>query len=175
MNEIRTGMGIKNVAEAAFEVSKTRNAFYLGEIFKVGEVVREGDSLFEILDRGSNYVTVCNEQGIISKKFIDKLTVVDEPMNYGESLFKGFVPSEKFIQNEQIVFAFESTLEKYDHGDISDSVAILRSLHCVQEALESETPDLSKAVDSLGKIGELDEHAEYLVDQFKVQEALRIR
>jgi hypothetical protein len=171
MQEIRTGLGIKNVAETVFEVSKLRNAFYHGEILKVGEIVAEGDSKYEILERGSNYVTVCNESGQLSKKFIDKLRVVEEPMNYAEgSLFKGFVPGEAFL--ESIITPFKQTVEKYENGFITDAVAILRSLHCVSEALTTEKPDLSKAVDSLGKIGELDEHAEYLVDHFRIQESM---
>ena len=174
MQEIRTGLGIKTVAEAAFEVSKLRNAFYHGEIFNVGQIVSEGGNKFEILDRGSNYVTVCDNSGNISKKFIENLRVVDESMDYSENLFKGFKPTEKFLSVPGLTESFKSTVEKYENGSITDAVAILRSLHCVQEALESQEPDLSKAVDSLSKIGELDTHAEYLVDYFKIQESMEM-
>jgi nicotinic acid mononucleotide adenylyltransferase len=189
MQELRTHMGIKSVAEMAIQVTPARNAYYLGQTFLVGQVVREGTEYFEILDRGSNYVTVADAHGHLKRKFIDSLVVEDIQMPYAspedadtKMTFKGFHPSDSFMKNHDVVSAFEATISRYEEGKFGDSIAILRAMQNVDEMIQhiekivdlGEHPGghsqvnakvmehFAKIRDSLTGIGEFDHHRDYL-------------
>jgi len=189
MQELRTHMGIKSVAEMALQVTPARNAYYLGETFLVGQVVREGTEYFEILDRGSNYVTVIDINGNLKRKFIESLVVEDIQMPYASPededtgfSFKGFHPSKSFLKNHDAVSAFQATIGRYEEGKIGDAVAILRAMQNTDEMMQhiEKIVDLgehagdhaavnakvmehyAKIRDSLLGIGEFDHHRDYL-------------
>lgn len=189
MQELRTHMGIKSVAEMAIQVSPARNAYYLGQTFLVGQVVKEGDEYFEILDRGSNYVTVSDINGHMKRKFIDSLVVEDIQMPYASPededmgmSFKGFHPSESFLKNHDAVSAYQATIGRYEEGKIGDAVGILRAMQNTDEMMQhiEKIVDLgehegdhtqvnakvmehyAKIRDSLIGIGEFDHHRDYL-------------
>ena len=189
MQELRTHMGIKSVAEMAIQVSPERNAYYLGETFLVGQVVREGTEYFEIIDRGSNYVTVVDTNGHMKRKFIESLVVEDIQMPYASPededtgfSFKGFHPSKSFLKNHDAVSAFQAAIGRYEEGKIGDAVAILRALQNTDEMIQhiERIVDLgehegdhtlvnakvmehyAKIRDSLIGIGEFDHHRDYL-------------
>lgn len=189
MQELRTNMGVKSVAEMAIQVTPSRNAYYLGETFLVGQVVREGNEYFEILDRGSNYVTVSDINGTLKRKFIESLVVEDIQMPYASPededtgfSFKGFHPSSSFLKNHDVVSSFQDTIGRYEEGKIGDAVAILRALQNVDEMIQhiEKIVDLgehpgdhsqvnakvmehyAKIRDSLISIGEFDHHRDYL-------------
>lgn len=189
MQELRTHMGIKSVAEMAIQVSPERNAYYLGETFLVGQVVREGTEYFEILDRGSNYVTVIDINGNLKRKFIESLVVEDIQMPYASPededtgmSFKGFHPSKSFLKNHDAVSVFQATIGRYEEGKIGDAVAILRAMQNTDEMMQhiEKIVDLgehagdhaavnakvmehyAKIRDSLLGIGEFDHHRDYL-------------
>lgn len=183
MQDVRKGMGIQNVAEIAVKVTATRNSFYLGETFKVGQIVTEGDQKFEILDRGSNYVVVVNENGETFRKFIDSLTVVEDlDMAYAEKgkvSFKGY--STNFNNQPEIIAAFNDTISHHNSGDHNDAFAILRSMKNMDEMLDHITSIVDKGQhadhtienakvmehyakirDSLTSIGEFEHHRDYI-------------
>lgn len=189
MQEVRTHMGIKSVAELAIQVTPTRNAFFLGETFLVGQVVKENDNYFEILDRGSNYVMVVDVNGNLKRKFVESLVVEDIQMPYASPeeedksmSFKGFRPSESFLKNHDAVTAFQATIARYEEGKIGDAVAILRAMQNTDEMIQhvERIVDLgehagdhtlvnakvmehfAKIRDSLIGIGEFDHHRDYL-------------
>ena len=189
MQELRTHMGIKSVAEMAIQVSPARNAYYLGETFLVGQVVREGNEYFEILDRGSNYVTVSDINGHMKRKFIESLVVEDIQMPYASAededtgfSFKGFHPSKSFLNNHDAVTSFQATIGRYEEGKIGDAVGILRAMQNTDEMIQhiEKIVDLgehpgdhtlvnakvmehyAKIRDSLIGIGEFDHHRDYL-------------
>lgn len=190
MQEIRTHMGIKSVAELAIRVTPTRNSYYLGETFLVGQIVKENDNYFEILDRGSNYVMVVDINGNLRRKFVEGLQIVEDiQMPYAEPegmdkrmTFKGYHPSESFLKNHDVVSAFEATIARYNEGKIGDAVAILRAMQNTDDMIQhieaivdlGEHPGahsqvnakvmehFAKIRDSLTGIGEFEHHRDYL-------------
>lgn len=182
MQDVRKGMGILNVAEMAVQVTAARNSFYLGETFKVGQVVVEGNTKYEIIDRGSNYVMVVNEQGEMHRSFIEKLRVEDLDMAYaktGKVSFKGY--NTDFMGHDEIIAAFNETISRHHGGKHNDAVAILRSMKNMDEMLEHITSIVDKGEhanhteanakvmehfakirDSLTSIGEFDHHRDYI-------------
>jgi hypothetical protein len=186
MSDIRDGMGIKTVKESSFKITADRDRFYQGKTFKVGQIVQEGSELFEILDRGSNYVVVCNENGELRRKFTNGLTIVEDstiPYKEGEVIsFKGYTPGENFLQNRDVVSAFKDTIQRYNDGQIHDAVAILRAMQntslmldhlnlIVDKAEHPGAHDIvnakvlehyAKLRESLINIGEFEHHIGYL-------------
>lgn len=185
MKDIRAGMGIKPVSESSFKISAERDKFYRGDTFKVGQIVKENEKSFEILDRCSNYVVVCDDKGEMSRKFMNNLTVVEDiKLEYPttELSFKGFVPSKYFMDNPEVVAAFKDTISRYNSGQISDAVAILKAMKNTDLMLEhlykivdlGEHPGehaevngkvlehYAKLRDSLTNIGEFEHHRGYL-------------
>lgn len=185
--ELREHMGIKSVAESIFQVSKARNAYYLGKTFLVGQTVKEGDEYFEILHRGSNHLIVCDSEGNMKRKFIDSLQVSEDvSVKYKDSAgaisFKGFVPSDAFRKNDAAVSAFNDTISRYHEGKITDAVAILRAMRNADElcqrvelivgkqehegdheAINAKLKEnYAKIRDSLNMIGEFEHHRDYI-------------
>jgi hypothetical protein len=144
---IRSAIGIKNTVQETIQISKTRDMFYRGEQFLIGQVVKESDKLFEIVDRGTNYITVVDENGTLSKKFIDKLTVVESTMNYRTgSIYKGFIPSDAFKSVPNLLEAVDSITDE-------DPVAVLKSLNLIEQFLSSEIDNLDRVYEIHERIG----------------------
>ena len=185
MNEIRQGMGLDVVKEQIkFETTDLREQYRAGQIFNVGDKVTDGTSVFEVVDRGANYITVVNESGDMSKKWLDsvKPTYVEEDVQTGyapeEISFKGYT-TKNLHHSEDATRAFQETIGRYNKGEIKDAVAILNALkatdtymkindsHLLQNAPPDEK-DLAawhdahdKARDSLNRIGEFMHHFDY--------------
>ena len=186
MNEIRQGMGMESIKEEIkFDINEIREQFYLGKIFNVGDYVTDGESVYEILDRGANYITVVNESGDTSKKWLDAvqpITVqIDEDIPAGttptEITYKGYT-SKNLHHSEDARKAFLATIERAEKGHVKDPLAILNALkatdtymymndkHLTGEQLtdaEKETwfDAHQKARDSLNRIGEFMHHMDY--------------
>ena len=185
MNEIRQGLGIETIKEhVEFDRSEIREQYHAGEIFNVGDAVTDGSSTFEIVDRGANYLTVVNEHGEISKKWLDSVTptVVQEDILPGpipkEVTFKGYT-TKNLHHSEDSIRAFETTIDRYNKGQIKDAVAILNALKATDAYMkvndlhleQGKAPDQnevktwveahSKARDSLNRIGEFMHHFDY--------------
>lgn len=185
MNEIRNGLGLKTIKEnISFERSEIREKFRANEIFNIGDKVTDGEYVYEIVDRGANYLTVVNESGCISKKWLDsvKPTQVVEDIQSGqvpeEISFKGYT-TKNLHHSEDAIRAFHTTIQRYNDGKIKDAVAILNALKATDAYMKindihlesGKMPDQNelsqwhmahdKARDSLNRIGEFMHHFDY--------------
>ena len=183
MGELRRGLGVKEVSEST--PRSLRNSFYMNEVFRVGDYISDGNTTLEILDRGTNYVTAVDGCGVLSKHFIDNVSIVEDaniPQHTGDANFefKGFKPGPAFQANEQAVSAFTTTVERYEDGHIKDAVAILKALKAIDaflsishDLISNPKPDsaqknaelaqhFSAAKSSLSRIGEFMHHMDYM-------------
>lgn len=78
MNEVRKGMGLDIVKEEVkFSIDDLREKYFQGKIFHIGDIVSHLDENFEIIDRGTNYVVVVDEQGEMHRKFVQDIKLVE--------------------------------------------------------------------------------------------------
>lgn len=178
MNEIRTGMGMEVVKEQVkFETNDIREKYYSGQIFNIGEKVTDGQHIFEIIDRGSNYITVVNESGATSKKWLDSvqpIVVEDVKPGYApkQISYKGYT-TKNFDRSEDAAKAFQDTISRE-----GDPVAILNALkatdtymglndkHLTGEEFTDQEKETwiaahEKARESLNRVGEFAHHQDY--------------
>lgn len=186
MNEVRKALGqepIKEVVE--FSRTSVREQYVAGEIFHVGTKVQDENGTYEIMDRGANYLTVVNESGELSKKWIDKVTAVEtiaEDIPGGiapeEISFKGYT-TKNLHHSKDAAMAFQQTINKYQAHIIKDGVAVLNALKATDTYmklndlhLEQMKPPIAsevkewisahlKARESLERIGEFLHHMDY--------------
>jgi len=171
MNDVRKGMGLEPIRETVlFERSKIREQFVAGKIFNVGDRVQDENGSYEIMDRGTNYITVVNESGELSKKWIDKVTVAEAvtedeiPHNPNEFTFKGYTTTQ-FHKEPRAHRAFSITVAKHNNGEITDGVAILNAIKHTDAYLSMiDGKDHDKAQEALNRIGEFENHKVYWDD-----------
>lgn len=164
---------IKNYKQFSNSINEQREKFYSGETFKLGSIVEDSDGVYEIINRGSNYVQVVDHAGVLSKKFISTLEESTKNIDYGNSYFKGVTPSKKFLSNAVVKEAFDATIQDYNKGDFDDSYAIIKSINLVDEYLNENTTNIMSALVSIENIGQLENH-QYLfemVNDSKLQAA----
>ena len=75
-----------------------RREFYAGDKFNVGKRVIFNESLYEIIDKRSNYVLLCDANSATIKAFPESLTPTDECVKYKENTFKGMNIPKHCIQ-----------------------------------------------------------------------------
>lgn len=178
MNEIRTGLGMEIVKEQVkFETNDIREKYYAGQIFNIGEKVTDGQNIFEIIDRGSNYITVVNESGITSKKWLDSVQpIIIEDIQPGyapkQITYKGYT-TKNFNRSEDAAKAFQYTISRD-----GDPVAILNAIkatdtymglndkHLTGEKFTDQEKETwiaahEKARESLNRVGEFAHHQDY--------------
>jgi hypothetical protein len=170
MNDVRRGMGLEPIRETVlFERSKIREQFVAGKIFNVGDRVQDEAGTYEIMDRGANYITVVNESGELSKKWIDKVTVADAieeniSNNPNEFTFKGYTTTQ-FHKEPRAQKAFKATVDKHINGEITDGVAVLNAIKHTDAYLSMiDGKDHGKAQEALKRIGEFENHQVYWDD-----------
>lgn len=172
-NEVRKGMGLQAVTEEiTLNTSDIREQYVAGKIFNMGSVVEDANGVYEVMDRGANYITVVDNEGNLSKKWLNEVTEVSKEVEYEANDFfsyKGYV-AESFSDFEEIAEQYKA-LVKSD----SDPVAILNAIKLADECLnivkESRERGYAtadeinsfnvaqiKLVDTLAKIDQLDEH-----------------
>lgn len=154
-----------------------REKFFRGMIFNVGQIVEDSSGRYEILNRGTNYITVVNNTGDLSKKSIDDVTLVEDRMLFESDAsgtgFKGFVPGPKFCANVDAVQEFSKTIVKFSSGLIEDSIAILKAFKAVDRLFESgDSEQLDIAYASLNRIGEWESHKSYISKINKEKDAM---
>lgn len=183
MNEIRQGMGLDAIKEQVkFDVDTVREQYFRKEIFNIGDFVESKGITFEIVDRGSNYLTVVDSNGDLSKKWIQECVAVDsidEDIAVGyapkEISFKGFT-TKNLHHSGDATKAFQSTIERYGKHD---PVAVLNALKATDTYMklndmhleQGKAPDdaelknwrdaHTKARESLQRIGEFQHHMDY--------------
>jgi len=139
-NDVRKGLGLKT---ESFEINisnnqnELREKYFKGEIFKIGTTVKDDKGVYEVMDRGTNYITVINENGELSKKWLDSVKEVITDMNYKtetkdehQICYKGFTTS-----NFEIVPELKPIIESVISSE-TDSVAIINALKSIDESLK---------------------------------------
>ena len=183
MNEIRQGMGLDAIKEQVkFDVDTVREQYFRKEIFNIGDFVESKGITFEIVDRGSNYLTVVDSNGDLSKKWIQECVAVDsidEDVAVGyapkEISFKGYT-TKNLHHSGDAAKAFQATIERFGKHD---PVAVLNALKATDAYMklndmhleQGKAPDNSelknwrdahtKARESLQRIGEFQHHMDY--------------
>lgn len=178
MNELRHGMNLNPIIEQVkFETSSLREKYHSGSIFKIGDKVTDNSEIYEIVDRGPNYISVVNENGNISKKWLDSVQPIelneDTDSDYSpeEIVFKGY-KTQNLHNSTAAVKAFQQTIARYNKGEIKDPVAILNALKYTDTYLAQKKSPASKEVeswniahakarDSLNRIDEFTNHSDY--------------
>jgi len=186
MNEIRVGMGMDSIKEEIkFSTASVREQYYSGKIFNVGDKVTDGESVYEILDRGANYITVVNESGDTSKKWLDSvkpiIVKINEDIPVGptssEISYKGYT-TKNFHNCKDAANAFMTTIKRVETGVVKDPVAVLNALkatdiyiglndkHLTSEELTEDEKQTwidahDKAEESLKRINEFEHHMDY--------------
>ena len=172
MNEIRQSMGLDAIKEEVkFSIDELREKYFKGEIFHIGDIVESSGNEYEIMDRGSNYVTVVDNNGKLYRKWIQDLKVIrhsiHENNKYLELCYKGYTPEN--IKDKIIIESFKKTL---NDKTINDPLAILNALKLTNSYVmmkENATLDdykrwdseLDRAKESLENINKFNIHEEY--------------
>lgn len=180
MNEIRTNMGLETIKEQVrFTVGELREKYFKGEIFHVGEIVESNGQQFEIIDRGTNYLTLVDSIGETHKKWIQDCKVVEklneDSHQHGiadnQITFKGYT-TQNFHHSVDAVRAFNNTIDVW--GDVNPATVLVALkatdtylAHCGD--VQCQDPDLirywkeahMKARDSLVRLGEFPDHDDY--------------
>ena len=192
MNEIRFAMGLEPIKEQVkFEVDDLREKYFKGEIFQIGDLVESAGQQFEIMDRGSNYLTVVDEQGELHRKWIKDVQIVEIKnfKQFNEDIQPGYAPKEitykgyttkNLHHSEDAAKAFQSTIDRAEKGLVpNDPVAILNALKHTDEYMKLNDMHLEQgkapnpeevqswihshdmAKKALEKIGEFPHHLSY--------------
>lgn len=145
-----------------------REKFIRGDVLRIGQLVEDNIGQYEILDRGTNYLTCSDINGIIVKKFITEVTSIPKRPNIDTiGCFKGLITE---ISDPIAHACFESTIYKYNNGQIVDAIAIIKSLKAY------ENGDIESLKTSLTRINEIDNHL-YLkenMDNIKQNDRLKV-
>jgi phosphopantetheine adenylyltransferase len=134
-NKLRSGMGLEAIKEEVeFERDSIREAYHAGKILHIGEQVTDKkDNRFEIVDRGSNYVTVVDGSGQLHRKWIFDVVAESKKQNVvveSEGIFyKGY---ETQNLHKEVEGDFFRKLAESD----KDPVAILNSIKLADELFE---------------------------------------
>lgn len=186
MNEIREGMGLDAIKEQVkLATDWLRESYFRGEIYKVGQFVESNGQRFEILDRGSNYITVVDSNGNTHRKWITDVTLAEDynvphqdlpPTSFQASQisYKGY-NTKHFDHDPDVFVAFHRTIQLPD----VDPVAVLNAIKVTDLYLEilkqvMSTDEVTeqqhhafdtyvqKAQEYLAKTGDLQHHVDYI-------------
>jgi hypothetical protein len=169
MNDVRKGMGLDPIREnVIFERTKIREQYVAGKIFNVGDRVKDENGVYEIMDRGANYITVVNESGELMKKWIDKVSPsrkkIEENLdtNPNEICFKNYTTAN-FNKDPRVFHAFKGTISKWEQGGIEDGVAVLNAIKHTDSYMsmvdgKDRTSEENKAKQALNRIGQYQSH-----------------
>lgn len=101
MNDCRKGMGLDPIKETiSFTTSDLRERYVAGEIFIENTFVTSDNQLYKIINRNNNYLTVLDNSGILSKKWLTNV----QPIEVSEAIrieFEG-IREMKFSSSDKI-------------------------------------------------------------------------
>jgi len=154
MNDVRLGMGLDVIKEnIKIKKDDLRERYINKEIFNIGDIVESNEQRFEIIDRGTNYLTVVDSNGQTSKKWL-KDVVMAEQQIYTDNQFQNNLYSEtpleisfkgyttKNLHNAKgSAEAFRKTIDNI--GDV-DPASVLIALKNTDEYLKITVDDILK-------------------------------
>lgn len=124
MNDVRVGMKLEPIKEEIkFEVTDLREQYISGRIFNIGNIVEVSGRFYAIKSRGSNYLTVYDSDGVISKKWLTECKETDlqieqlEEFNRTEESMSYETPIDK------TKFISETTLKLSDKTKVANVIA----------------------------------------------------
>jgi hypothetical protein len=146
-----------------------REQFIRGDVLNIGQLVEDHNGKYQILDRGTNYLICANDSGRIVKKFLLEVKSISEiaPIDTLQC-FKGYQSNIKDPIAEE---CFISLIDKYNSGDIVDSIAILKALKAYNE------DNVESLKTSLTRLNELDNYLnlkEAMSDNIKSNDKLKV-
>ena len=90
MNEMRQANGLELIKEEVkFTVDALRDKYFKGEIYHVGDIVESAGNQYEIMDRGSNYLVVVDNNGDLHRKWVKDVNLV-ESKALDKACWKGY-------------------------------------------------------------------------------------
>lgn len=183
MNDIRKGMGHPTIKESFVVTTNVLRERYINEeIFMIGDKVQDDKGVYEIMDRGTNYVTVADSQGNLSKKWLDQITESEivEDISSGyvpkEVSFKGYT-TKNLHHSADATDAFMQTIKRQGDKDpvsvlnalkATDTYMQINDLHLAQGSIAPDNAEIKtwiaahdKAKESLDRVGEFLHHEDY--------------
>lgn len=146
-----------------------REQFIRGDVLNIGQLVEDDSGKYQILDRGTNYLTCADSIGNIVKKFLSEVKSISETAPIDTiQCFKGYHSNIKDPIAEE---CFLSLIDKYNSGDIVDSIAILKALKAYNE------DNVESLKISMTRLNELDNHLylrEAMSDNIKNTDKLKV-
>lgn len=134
--------------DEAIVPSAIRERFFSPDAFCVGSLVESDNKKWEIIDKRSNYLVLCNESGETIKRFPNQVKELGEgTLEYAPNTFKGIpVPDQMRLIIETATnkdpFAIIKSLKTYSTGDVMTTLNIARSLGSdVRELVEANQQD----------------------------------
>lgn len=115
--------------EAQIPIDESRENFYSSDKYNAGCIVEADAQFWEILDKRSNYVLLCNESGKVVKKFPKDIVPVNETVAYPSGTYKGKVVPGSIVSIIEFI-------------ETSDPVAVIK---CI-DAFESKNFVLFESV-----------------------------
>ncbi|NBP55542.1 hypothetical protein EBU71_03190 [bacterium] len=193
-NAVRTGLGLRNESFIGIKLgdNEIREKYLNKEIFNIGSFVKDDKGVYEVMDRGANYITVVDKNGALSKKWLNSVVEVITENNFNKEEvskdqieFKGYV-TKNFDQCPMATQAFKHIIAG---ESLKDPVAILNAIKLTDEylgiektavergyALQSEvnkfTVIVMKVRDVIKGIDSLDNHDHYIKNHEKTMQEL---
>ena len=175
-NEVRKGMGLPPIREEiVLPTSQLREDYIAEKIFNIGSVVEDDKGVYEVMDRGANYISVSDEDGNVSKKWLHEVrqisakNIVNDYHYEDELVYKGYTTEhlhnyyeikDKFLElfeSNKDPVATLTCLKLIDQSCKILEDAAERGFALVEEA-GADSIIKMKFTDSLNSIGELEKH-----------------
>lgn len=177
-NKLRLGMGLEVIKEEIeFERDTVREDYHAGKILHIGEQVSDNtNNRFEIVSRGSNYVTVVDASGQLHRKWIfdvvTEIKKIDVSVISEGIFYKGYETQHLHKEVESLFFRSLAESDK-------DPFAVLNSIKIADELFEEYTDAKYEKLETyLSNIDMLEEWKTYNrknLQEMKFNTADRIR
>lgn len=124
-----------------------RELFFSTDAYSAGKIVESEGKIWEIVDKRSNYVVICNESGELKKKFPTAIKPSQKRISYSKGTFKGTkIPPEFSLVVESVAnkdpVAVLKCISAYKEKDYRTMYSIAESLganmNSIEEATKSE-------------------------------------
>lgn len=163
VNDIRICKGLEPIREELnINISSLREDYHKGKIYNIGDCIKSDNKVYEIVKRGSNYLSVVDENGNKYKKWLHDCTphkgklhrdyVIEDNL----LIFKGISVKEDL----HIIKLLENIFYKYSDKDPDALLELIKSINSVNES--NSIKDLNKVKSWLNRLNEEDSFKEYI-------------